>query len=77
MLVPGSRGDTFEHDVREPRGQAGGDADRGPGRGEQHPGQDLAVHRADDQRRGGVYIGGRVDPAKTLLGLEVSGQQVR
>ena len=74
-LAPGSRGDAFEHDIREPRGQAGGDGDWDPGRGEQYPWQDLTVHRADDQQRGGVDVGGRVDPPEALLTLEISGQQ--
>ena len=76
LRAPGPGGDAFEHDVREPGGQARGNGDRGARRGKQHPGQDLAVHRTDDQGRHCFDVGGRVDPAQALLALQVVDQQV-
>ena len=35
------------------------------------------MHRADDQRRGGIDVHAGADPAEALLTAQVGGQQVR
>src|SRR5689334_8953187 len=75
--APRRQCDAVQHDAREPRAQAGRDGNRASLWGEPHPGQDLPVHRADDQRRGGIDVHAGADPAEALLTAQVGGQQVR
>jgi ATP-binding cassette, subfamily B, bacterial len=70
--------DAGQDRLGQPPGNVGwGRRDRGPGRAEDHPRQNLAVDRADDQDHGGVDVGARRDAAQPLLAAQVGGEHVR